>query len=274
MKLIDFDKHFQKYAQGWIRDNRSRYKNMDEMEEEIPELYMRWLNQPADFIDGATPGDYFARFDSVDELIGLLRAYHAQGVPVPDMLLETISARGEEAVPALMAVAAEDGDPALTVTALNLLIEIGSDEPMELCLGLVAGAKERDEAADVAAELLQNLGARVVEPILSRMDGCPDAAQDAFLDVLCNFPGDERIYNYVIDAFTTRPDRRALYASYLGKLGDERAVDTLKAALDQSDLNYLDYIEIVNAIEALGGEVDTTRNWDGDPYYESLRKMQ
>ena len=40
------------------------------------------------------------------------------------------------------------------------------------------------------------------------------------------------------------------------------------------DINYLDYIEIVNAIEALGGEVDDSRDFSGDPYYESLRTVK
>jgi hypothetical protein len=40
------------------------------------------------------------------------------------------------------------------------------------------------------------------------------------------------------------------------------------------DINYLDYLEIANAIEMLGGEAgDRDRDFSGDPYYESLRDM-
>ena len=47
-----------------------------------------------------------------------------------------------------------------------------------------------------------------------------------------------------------------------------------KAALELSELNYLDYIEVVHAIEALGGEVEKQREFSGDEYYESLKHMQ
>ncbi len=274
MTLIDFDARFGKYAEGWIAENRSKYKNMDELEEQVPELYLRWLNTPADWLDGRTPGEYFSAYSDPAELVDMLRAYNAQSISVPDQLLERLVELGRAAVEPLMTLAREDKNRALTVTALNLLIEIGTDEPLELCLDLIDQADAQNELTDVAAELLTNLGSAVIEPILARMEKASKAAQEAFLDVLCNFPGDERIYTYTITAFNRCFDRRALYASYLGKLGDERAIDTLRSALSLSDLNYLDYIEIVNAIEALGGEVTEQREFSGDPYYESLRKMQ
>ena len=273
MKCIDFDAHFGKYAEKWIAENRSRYKNMDAMEEEMPELYLRWLNAKADWLDGLTPGEYFARYENPEELIDLIRAYHDQKVSVPDQLLERIVELGDASVEPLMALASEGKDRALTLTALNLLIELGSERPLDLCLDIIAGSEAQNELTEVASELLANLGRKAVEPILSRMPDAKKAAQEAFLDVLCNFPGDDRIYNYAIDVFRRSYDRRALFASYLGKLGDERAIDTLRDALTLSDLNYLDYIEIVNAIEALGGEVTETRDFNGDPYYESLKKM-
>ena len=274
MKCIDFDAQFGKYAEKWIAENRSKYKNMDEMEEEMPELYLRWLNMPADWLNGLTPGEYFARYEDPAELIDLIRAYHAQNVAIPDQLLERIVELGDAAVEPLMALAEEQIDRALTLTAINLLIELGSERPLSLCLDIIESSDAQNELTDVASELLSNLGAKVVEPIIARMPKAKKAGQEAFLDVLCNFPGDERIYNYAIDAFRRGFDRRALFASYLGKLGDDRAIDTLRAALELSDLNYLDYIEIVNAIESLGGEVTEKREFNGDPYYESLKKMQ
>ena len=63
----------------------------------------------------------------------------------------------------------------------------------------------------------------------------------------------------------------SLYASLLGKLGDERALDALNRALDREEINYLDYIEIRDAIEALGGECAHERDFNGDPYYETLK---
>ena len=44
-------------------------------------------------------------------------------------------------------------------------------------------------------------------------------------------------------------------------------------ALDDPDINYLDYIEIANAVRALGGEVEKERSFEGDPYYESMKRL-
>jgi hypothetical protein len=151
----------------------------------------------------------------------------------------------------------------------------GSSTPMDLCIEIIENTDGQNELTDISCELLSGLGDVVVEPLLSRMENASHSTEEAFLDVLCNFPGDERIYTYTVNAFLRRYDRRALYASFLSKLGDARAIEPLRRVILMSDLNYLDYIEIANAIEALGGEVEEEdRKFDGDPYYESLKKMQ
>ena len=274
-KCIDFDEKFGLYAEKWIAANRSKYKNMDLLEEQIPEVYLRWLNAPADWLDGKTPGEWFQQYSDAGELVALMREYNEQKINLPDPLLERMTDLGEDAVAPLMQLVKEySKNRGLAISALNLLIELGSSEPMEMCLDIISAADGQNELTDVAAELLNGLGDSVVEPVLARMEGASKTAEDCFLDVLCNFPGDERIYTYTVNAFNRRYDRRALYASYLGKLGDDRAIEPLGKALKMSDISYLDYIEIANAIEALGGEADTEREFNGDPYYESLKKMK
>ena len=46
----------------------------------------------------------------------------------------------------------------------------------------------------------------------------------------------------------------------------------IDAAQDDA-VNYLDYVEIVSAIEALGGDRPPEREFTGDPYYESLKQI-
>ncbi len=276
IKCIDFDAQFGLYVEKWIAANRHRFKNMDLLEEEVPEVYLRWLNTPADWLQGRTPGEWFNQYDNAEELVDLMRAYQKQRISLPDPLLERVTDMGEDAVAPLMQLVREYGkDRALAVAALNLLVELGSSAPMDMCLEIIEKAEGQNELTDISSELLTGLGEMVVEPILSRMNNVSRTAEEAFLDVLCNFPGDERIYTYTVTAFLRRYDRRALYASFLSKLGDARAIDPLSRVLKMTDLTYLDYIEIANAIEALGGEVsEEERKFDGDPYYESLKKMK
>lgn len=276
MRLIDFDAQYAKYAENWIRENAKNYKNMDQMEASLPEMYLRWLNAPADWLNGRTPGTYFSQFEDVGELVDGFVQYGRSDTPMPDQLLEAIVERGAEAVGPLLNVAEDEDMPrALRMTALNMMIELEATEPLPLCLELVLYREMEDELADVAAEVLEAIGHPAVKPLLDRLDEASDAALLTMLDLLCNFPGDERIYEYAVRQFMEKPEQRALYATYLGKLGDHRAIEPLKAMALSQELNYLDYLEIKNAIEALGGEYDgPEREFSGDPYYESMKKME
>jgi hypothetical protein len=171
IKCIDFDEKFGKYAEGWIAANRSIYKNMDLLEEQIPEVYLRWLNTPADWLDGKTPGEWFNQFEDANELVELMRAYQKAKINMPDPLLERVTDLGEEAIAPLMQLVREyDKDRALAIVALNLMIEMGSSEPMNLCIDIIANAEAQNELTDVASELLSGLGGMVIEPVIARME--------------------------------------------------------------------------------------------------------
>lgn len=275
MKCINFDRAFERYMAEWIKENREKYKDdMDVIEDMMPDVYLEFLKKPADFLDGVAPQDYFEQFDNADMLVNWLCDYIAQGVPVPDLLLERVTALGNPAEKSLLALVARDDLPEETqMTAISLLREMESKAPMQRYIDYIASLEEPSDKGDLCAEALMSMGESVVEPILATLSGAGQTGRDIFADVLSNYPGDERIYELMIERFVTRDERRALFASYLAKLGDERAIPMLKEAAQSPDINYLDYVEVVNAIEALGGERPPEREFSGDPYYESLRQV-
>ncbi len=275
MKCINFDRAFERYMAEWIKENSEKYKDdMDVIEDMMPDVYLEFLKKPADFLDGVAPQDYFEQFDNADMLVNWLCDYIAQGVPVPDLLLERVTALGNPAEKSLLALAARDDLPEETqMTAISLLREMESKAPMQRYIDYIASLEEPSDKGDLCAEALMSMGESVVEPILAALSGAGQTGRDIFADVLSNYPGDERIYELMIERFVTRDERRALFASYLAKLGDERAIPMLKEAAQSPDINYLDYVEVVNAIEALGGERPPEREFSGDPYYESLRQV-
>lgn len=275
MKCINFDRAFERYMAEWIKENSEKYKDdMDVIEDMMPDVYLEFLKKPADFLDGVAPQDYFEQFDNADMLVNWLCDYIAQGVPVPDLLLERVTALGNPAEKSLLALVARDDLPEETqMTAISLLREMESKAPMQRYIDYIASLEEPSDKGDLCAEALMSMGESVVEPILATLSGAGQTGRDIFADVLSNYPGDERIYELMIERFVTRDERRALFASYLAKLGDERAIPMLKEAAQSPDINYLDYVEVVNAIEALGGERPPEREFSGDPYYESLRQM-
>ena len=275
MKCINFDRAFERYMAEWIKENSEKYKDdMDVIEDMMPDVYLEFLKKPADFLDGIAPQDYFEQFDNADVLVNWLCDYIAQGVPVPDLLLERVTALGDPAEKSLLALVARDDLPEETqMTAISLLREMESKAPMQRYIDFIASLEEPSDKGDLCAEALMSMGESVVEPILAALSGAGQTGRDIFADVLSNYPGDERIYELMIERFVTRDERRALFASYLAKLGDERAIPMLKEAAQSPDINYLDYVEVVNAIEALGGERPPEREFAGDPYYESLKQV-
>ena len=275
MKCINFDRAFERYMAEWIKENSEKYKDdMDVIEDMMPDVYLEFLKKPADFLDGVAPQDYFEQFDNADMLVNWLCDYIAQGVPVPDLLLERVTALGNPAEKSLLALVARDDLPEETqMTVISLLREMESKAPMQRYIDYIASLEEPSDKGDLCAEALMSMGESVVEPILATLSGAGQTGRDIFADVLSNYPGDERIYELMIERFVTRDERRALFASYLAKLGDERAIPMLKEAAQPPDINYLDYVEVVNAIEALGGERPPEREFSGDPYYESLRQV-
>lgn len=275
MKCINFDRAFERYMAEWIKKNSEKYKDdMDVIEDMMPDVYLEFLKKPADFLDGVAPQDYFEQFDNADMLVNWLCDYIAQGVPVPDLLLERVTALGNPAEKSLLALVARDDLPEETqMTAISLLREMESKAPMQRYIDFIASLEEPSDKGDLCAEALMSMGESVVEPILAALSGAGQTGRDIFADILSNYPGDERIYELMIERFVTRDERRALFASYLAKLGDERAIPMLKEAAQSPDINYLDYVEVVNAIEALGGERPPEREFSGDPYYESLRQV-
>lgn len=275
MKCINFDRAFERYMAEWIKKNSEKYKDdMDVIEDMMPDVYLEFLKKPADFLDGVAPQDYFEQFDNADMLVNWLCDYIAQGVPVPDLLLERVTALGNPAEKSLLALVARDDLPEETqMTAISLLREMESKAPMQRYIDYIASPEEPSDKGDLCAEAPMSMGESVVEPILATLSSAGQTGRDIFADVLSNYPGDERIYELMIERFVTRDERRALFASYLAKLGDERAIPMLKEAAQSPDINYLDYVEVVNAIEALGGERPPEREFSGDPYYESLRQV-
>jgi len=265
MKCINFDRAFERYMAGWMKENSEKYKDdMDVIEDMMPDVYLEFLQKPADFLDGVAPQNYFEQFDDADMLVGWLCDYIAQGVPVPDLLLERITSLGESAEKSLLALLDRtDLQEETEMTVVSLLREMESQAPMQRYIDFIASLEEPSDKGDLCAEALLSMGEAVVAPVLAALSGAGQAGRDIFADILSNYPGDDRIYDLLVERF----------ASYLAKLGDDRAIPMLKEAAQSPDINYLDYVEVVNAIEELGGERPPEREFSGDPYYESLRRV-
>ena len=272
MKIHDFDSKFYDYVRGWMAVHPGMTEK--QIEDSYNEIMLNWLNTPAKWLDGEKPGEYFQRYTDPKDLVKLMEEYDKRDVGLPEPLYSRVVALGEDVVPALVRIAENRDRPeSLRATAVAMLGDIGSREPVPLYIDMMCKTDGSDDIAEMASEILKNLGVDAVDELLERYDGASEAGQALILDFCASHPGDERIYNHLVSKLRNRPEQRALYASYLGKLGDPRAIDELKPFLTLTDLSYLDYIELRNAIEELGGDPGEERTFYGDPDYEAMRGM-
>ncbi|MDR1599287.1 MAG: hypothetical protein LBS11_05385 [Oscillospiraceae bacterium] len=280
----DFDREFERFTRAWLRKHASRLNgDFARMESRMPDLYVRWLNTPAPWLDGQTPGLYFAAYGDPAALIDWAADYARIGTPLPAPLTDRIAAL-PGAEDALLDALTDPATPyTLRLMIVPMLAELKSVKPMPLYIKWIAGREStpaggghvrEDDLAELCAESLARMGPAIVEPILAAAGAANAAGQETFLDILCNFPGDERIVELGLELFERGRGSTALIAAYLGKLGDPKALPPLERALRGGQLAYLDYIEVRNAVEELGGGVpDEQPDFAGDPGYESLRMM-
>lgn len=272
MQPIDFDQQFQEYAGRFVQRNRTKFRNPEQIETMMPDLFAKWCRTPKKWLEGKSPEQYFQGFTEPAALVELMRAYLAYDLTPPSLLLDRLVdlPGAEGAVLPLV----EDGDPHMAILAIQLLIELDSRAAMATYLRMIVENERPAEVLDAAVEALQTMADAAAEPALAAMEAATqDAVRARLLDVLAACPKDERIFAWMLRMFQNTLSNRALYAAYLGDYGDLRALPALKAAMELPGLNYLDYIEIVHAIEALGEEVEQNRDFAGDPSYEALKNM-
>ena len=276
MKCIDFDKAFSRFAMKWFKDHAKDYKNYDAMEAAMPEVYAIFLDTPADFLANQKPGEYFESWDDAKTLIDWMEDYFKQHVPVPDMLLNRIVKLGEPAEKRLVAMLQKERTPQeARMTAVSLLQELVSTEPMDMYIEWQKNRAVDDELCDAAAESLVQMGMAAIEPMLKALDEANDAGCEALCGVLSYYPDPTgRVLKELIRLIRQPEANVALLASYMGRLGDENALETLIDLALDSDQTYLNYIELRSAIEMLGGDAPERDFDEQDPEYEALSRMQ
>ena len=273
MPIINFDEHFADFTSAWMKEHEGEFSTYDEMEDELPRVYLQFLNTRAKWLGSVTPGSYFTQFEDPKVLVDWMNEYCRQGVPVPDLLTDQIVFVGKPCEKRLVELLKdpEAGEEA-RMLSIGLLRDMESTLPKMVYINWQLDRAEKDEMRDNALESLREMGQTVVQPILQVVGKANSAGQEALLEVLSHFPGNEQTFQLAMKLFRERPEKRALFAGYLAKLGDDRALEALESAAREEKVSYLTYIELRNAIEMLGGNCPE-REFDDDPEYEALRSM-
>ena len=272
MKIYDFDAKFYDYARTWMALHPGLKE--DEIEQHYNDMMRSWLNAPAQWLGGVKPGEYFDRYSDPRDLIRLLEEYLKRDIGLPEPLYSRIVAVGAPCAAYLVdIVRSPDRPDALRGTALALLRDMNCPLPLDLCLDVICSGDTDQELSDMVAESLKDADESIVETLMDHYDSATEYGRMTILDICAKYPVHDRVFEKIVYELNHQDRIRGYYAGLLADYGDPRALNALQSAQRLSDLTYLDYIEIRNAIEALGGDPGEERVFNGDDAYEALRNM-
>ena len=262
MELKNYDEMFAEYLADYMDKHGDEYENEDAMEEAVPDLYNEWLDRYV--------GD-FEIYTDPEELIDMLFEYHYESIPVPDLLCDRLTMLPGGDVSMTNALRERECPEELEMLLINLLRETGSAVPLEWLLWKIENSGIEDDVADNAAEAVRAIGKEAIDRIKETFFSTENPeAKYRLLDTMIDAGADDRVYDYIVERFNE--EDKAIYAPYLGRYGDEKALPLLQQELRNTKLDYIEYMEIRNAIEQLGGVPEINLSFDGDKYYEALRK--
>lgn len=264
MKLYDFDGMFDKKLSDYIAKNPDKYKE-EEWEDIIPKLYKSFGDTFIKSV-GDTPNGFYAKLTDA-ELIKALTTHLKQGVPVSEYLCNAIEGRG--AVELLLPLL--DGSEDEREYAINL---IGSDERaieryMQLLTSPESGADLKERCVDLIKE---KADLAVGEAVKNYENG---VEREYMLEIMSrSVVRDDKVFDILLKEFRSDPDNVPMHASYLAAYGDERALEYLLDKIDEEGISFIEYKELLLAIESLGGEYTRERDFSDDPYYELLKNHE
>lgn len=258
-ELIDFDGQFNEYLEQWSEEMLKKGKKPEEIESEMPRIYEEWAKEAQ---------KYFEEL-SAEELVKMLGAYMDEECGVPDILTEKIAltAACEQLVFDMLREERSENDK---IVLMNILADMGSSLPAEEYIRIVR-RNDDEQMSDAAAEALKYMhGAE--DRILQACDEEDDpAVKEKLMYALVYSEPKVKGLAQRLNALMEESPRKAVVAGLMSYYGDEKCLDALKKAENDRNIDYIDYVEICDAIEALGGETARDREFNGDGYYEMVQ---
>ena len=270
IKVIDVDELFDKYIESYVYSNIGKVKP-EEIENKIPELYLQFGEEKLKELDGKSPNTYYKSF-CVDELIICLKNHIEKGVSVSDFLCEALTENPKNE-DALVKALYDENNEEFTVYIMNILGDIGSTKPAFRYVEFVT-CDYSETIRELATELLCTMAEVVKETILEQFKDSDESIKANLTEILSNCKKDDRVFDILVAEFAKRQNEIPIYASYLAKYGDERALPFLLTAIEKEKISYADFEELRFAIEALGGEYTKERDFSHDKTFKKIKSAK
>lgn len=270
MKFENLDKLFELYVQEAVRKNKEKYSSHEALEDDLGMLFNRFENVRIKTLDGKTPKEYAAELREDGEIFDYVSKCLENNIEVTDTICDEV-VRAEGATEYLNGLLYENNKDAKLLAAL-LLKEIDDEEVEDIFISVLTNDEMPDEVKTVAFEYLSDGDDCVPEKILEIINSVPEKNQGILVEVLSNFKGRKDVFYWLV-TMLQRAEDVPTYAGLLGRYGDTASIDILKSFASEVDINYVEFVEIRNAVEELGGEMTEEKDFSDDPYYKYINHI-
>ena len=270
IKVIDVDNLFDKYIEGYVYSNIGKVKP-EEIENKIPELYLKFGDEKLAELDGKTPNTYYKSFAG-KELLDCLKKHLIDGVSVSDFLCEAITENPENE-DVLVKALDNDEQEEFILYVMNMLSDMGSTKPASRYLEFIVWDFS-EVIRELATELLCGMAESQKESVLNSYKEVDGVKKACLVEILSNCKDDDRVFDILVAEFAKNQKEIPLYAGYLAKYGDKRALPFLLASIEKEKISYADFEELRFAIEALGGEYTKERDFSADKTYKKIKSAK
>lgn len=267
IKLVNLDRLFDKYIEKYVLENVGKVKP-EEIENKIPVLYAEFGNVPQKDLDGKTPNEFYRSF-SPAELLTCLQEHIEKDVPVSDFLVEAITAN-KDSEKAVKSALIEEQDEQFTAYLMNILSDLKAEIPVERYMEF-ALYDYPENIGELATEALMCNADKAKDKVLKAFDLAAEDKKDRLSEILASVKEkSDDVFDKLVEEFVKNKKKIPLYANYLAKYGDERAIPFLKTAIE-GKVNYQEFEELKFAIECLGGEYTEKRDFTEDAIYKKVK---
>ena len=266
IKIIDVDQLFDKYISDYVYGNIGKVKP-EEIENNIPKLYLEFGDVKLKELDGKSPNEYYKAFTCA-ELLECLKNHLEKEVSVSDFLCEALTDQKNEKE--LVGALDGENDEEFILYLMNILGELNSKLIKKRYLEFITWDYSLP-IKELATEQLKMISEDVKEDVLLAFSDADQTVKDYLTEILAECKGDERVFDILVAEFAKHQDNVPLYAGYLAKYGDERALPFLLASIEREKISYADFEELRFAIEALGGKYDKERDFSADKTYKKIK---
>lgn len=264
MKLYDFDGMFDAKLSEFIGKNPDKYTE-SEWEDVIPKMYRRFGDTFIKSV-GDSPKGFYKKL-SDEQLVAALTTHLKKQVHVSEFLYSELENRNAFGLVAHLL----DGSDSEKECAVNL---IGSDERvLDKYLEMLVSDKTDVDLKSRLADLLKEKADLVSDKAVNYYGR--GVEKEYMLEIMSrSVIRSDKIFDILVKEFRCDIDNVPVCAGYLAAYGDERALPYLLDKIDEEGISFIEYKELLLAIESLGGTYDKRRDFSSDPYYGLIKSHE